>query len=114
MDIVLTGTPEGVGPVDPGDRMEVEIEGIVVTPRDAEVPVGQTRRYFTEALLSDGSQSSVNSSDGQYYSVDDPTIAYISNNPDSKGQLLGLKPGSTTIRSTFIYEDETFTDENTR
>lgn len=27
-DVVLTGTPEGVGPVEPGDRMEVEIEGI--------------------------------------------------------------------------------------
>lgn len=27
-DVVLTGTPSGVGPVMPGDRMEVEIEGI--------------------------------------------------------------------------------------
>jgi 2-keto-4-pentenoate hydratase/2-oxohepta-3-ene-1,7-dioic acid hydratase in catechol pathway len=27
-DVVLTGTPEGVGPVVPGDRMEVEIEGV--------------------------------------------------------------------------------------
>ncbi|MDH3259517.1 MAG: fumarylacetoacetate hydrolase family protein [Acidimicrobiia bacterium] len=29
-DVVLTGTPSGVGPVMPGDRMEVEIEGIGV------------------------------------------------------------------------------------
>ena len=29
-DVVLTGTPSGVGPVVPGDRMEVEIEGIGV------------------------------------------------------------------------------------
>jgi 2-keto-4-pentenoate hydratase/2-oxohepta-3-ene-1,7-dioic acid hydratase in catechol pathway len=27
-DVILTGTPEGVGPVQPGDVMEVEIEGI--------------------------------------------------------------------------------------
>lgn len=27
-DVILTGTPSGVGPVEPGDRMEVEIEGI--------------------------------------------------------------------------------------
>jgi 2-keto-4-pentenoate hydratase/2-oxohepta-3-ene-1,7-dioic acid hydratase in catechol pathway len=27
-DVVLTGTPEGVGPVQPGDRVRVEIEGI--------------------------------------------------------------------------------------
>ena len=29
-DVILTGTPSGVGPVRPGDRMEVEIEGIGV------------------------------------------------------------------------------------
>ena len=27
-DVVLTGTPAGVGPLAPGDRVEVEIEGI--------------------------------------------------------------------------------------
>ncbi len=29
-DVVLTGTPEGVGPIQPGDRVEVEIEGLGV------------------------------------------------------------------------------------
>ncbi len=29
-DVILTGTPSGVGPVVPGDRMEVEVEGIGV------------------------------------------------------------------------------------
>ena len=27
-DILLTGTPEGVGPVQPGDRLVAEIQGI--------------------------------------------------------------------------------------
>jgi 2-keto-4-pentenoate hydratase/2-oxohepta-3-ene-1,7-dioic acid hydratase in catechol pathway len=27
-DVVLTGTPSGVGPIEPGDRVEVEVEGI--------------------------------------------------------------------------------------
>lgn len=27
-DVILTGTPAGVGPVKPGDRIEIEIEGI--------------------------------------------------------------------------------------
>jgi 2-keto-4-pentenoate hydratase/2-oxohepta-3-ene-1,7-dioic acid hydratase in catechol pathway len=27
-DVLLTGTPAGVGPLDPGDRVEVEVEGI--------------------------------------------------------------------------------------
>ena len=29
-DVVLTGTPEGVGPVQPGDTVEVELEGVGV------------------------------------------------------------------------------------
>ncbi|GIU92023.1 MAG: 2-hydroxyhepta-2,4-diene-1,7-dioate isomerase [Acidimicrobiia bacterium] len=38
-DVILTGTPSGVGPVTPGDTMEVEVEGVgvlanpVVSPR---------------------------------------------------------------------------------
>jgi 2-keto-4-pentenoate hydratase/2-oxohepta-3-ene-1,7-dioic acid hydratase in catechol pathway len=27
-DIIITGTPPGVGPIVPGDEVEVEIEGI--------------------------------------------------------------------------------------
>lgn len=37
-DVLLTGTPAGVGPVVPGDRMEVEIEGIGILSN----PVGAT------------------------------------------------------------------------
>ena len=29
-DVVLTGTPEGVGPLQRGDRVEVEVDGIGV------------------------------------------------------------------------------------
>jgi 2-keto-4-pentenoate hydratase/2-oxohepta-3-ene-1,7-dioic acid hydratase in catechol pathway len=29
-DVITTGTPEGVGPLEPGDRVEIEIEGIGV------------------------------------------------------------------------------------
>ncbi|HEU5432495.1 MAG TPA: fumarylacetoacetate hydrolase family protein, partial [Thermomicrobiales bacterium] len=29
-DVIMTGTPEGVGPMQPGDAVEVEIEGIGV------------------------------------------------------------------------------------
>ena len=37
-DVILTGTPAGVGPVEPGDKVEVEIEGIGVL--DNEVVAG--------------------------------------------------------------------------
>jgi 2-keto-4-pentenoate hydratase/2-oxohepta-3-ene-1,7-dioic acid hydratase in catechol pathway len=36
-DVILTGTPEGVGPLEAGDRLEVEIAGIGVL----ELPVGK-------------------------------------------------------------------------
>ena len=29
-DVIITGTPEGIGPMRPGDVVEVEIEGIGV------------------------------------------------------------------------------------
>jgi 2-keto-4-pentenoate hydratase/2-oxohepta-3-ene-1,7-dioic acid hydratase in catechol pathway len=29
-DVLLTGTPAGVGPLEPGDRVEVEVEGVGV------------------------------------------------------------------------------------
>ncbi|WP_312870289.1 fumarylacetoacetate hydrolase family protein [Streptomyces himalayensis] len=29
-DAIMTGTPSGVGPIEPGDEIEVEIEGIGV------------------------------------------------------------------------------------
>jgi 2,4-didehydro-3-deoxy-L-rhamnonate hydrolase len=34
-DVILTGTPEGVGPIQPGDAMHARIEGI----GDMRVPV---------------------------------------------------------------------------
>jgi 2-keto-4-pentenoate hydratase/2-oxohepta-3-ene-1,7-dioic acid hydratase in catechol pathway len=27
-DVILTGTPSGVGPIEVGDRVEVEVEGV--------------------------------------------------------------------------------------
>jgi 2-keto-4-pentenoate hydratase/2-oxohepta-3-ene-1,7-dioic acid hydratase in catechol pathway len=39
-DVVLTGTPSGVGPVFPGDEVEVEVEGI---GRNLAVTIGPKR-----------------------------------------------------------------------
>jgi 2-keto-4-pentenoate hydratase/2-oxohepta-3-ene-1,7-dioic acid hydratase in catechol pathway len=48
-DVVLTGTPEGIGPVQVGDRVRVEIEGIgslenlvIIRPISSSVPDNQT------------------------------------------------------------------------
>ena len=43
-DIILTGTPAGIGPLAPGDVVEVEIEGIgVLRNRVAAAPRGESR-----------------------------------------------------------------------
>ena len=41
-DVLLTGTPAGVGPLEPGDRVEVEVEGVGVLANEvvAEPPRG--------------------------------------------------------------------------
>ena len=86
---------------------------ILISPRDATLEMGETRRYFTEAVGSDGSLNSVNQSDEQFYEVADPAVAYISNDPANKGILTTLEPGTTTVTSTFTYEGEEFTAQGT-
>lgn len=40
-DVILTGTPAGVGPLHPGDRVEVEVEGIGVLANPVRAPAGE-------------------------------------------------------------------------
>ncbi len=37
-DVIATGTPEGVGPLSDGDRVEVEIEGVGILAHDVRIP----------------------------------------------------------------------------
>ena len=37
-DVIMTGTPEGVGPLSDGDRVEVEIEGVGTLEHDVRIP----------------------------------------------------------------------------
>jgi 2-keto-4-pentenoate hydratase/2-oxohepta-3-ene-1,7-dioic acid hydratase in catechol pathway len=47
-DLIYTGTPEGVGPVQPGDVMDAEIEGI------GRMRVGVAKTWFSQAPAADG------------------------------------------------------------
>ena len=87
------------------------ISGITVVPKDVTVQVGEMRNYFTEAIASDGKLYSVNHSPDQSYDTADPSIAYISNDPENKGRLVSLNPGTTIVFSTFVYEDFVYSDE---
>jgi 2-keto-4-pentenoate hydratase/2-oxohepta-3-ene-1,7-dioic acid hydratase in catechol pathway len=42
-DIIATGTPAGIGPLQPGDRVEVEVQG-VGTPANPVARRGEERR----------------------------------------------------------------------
>ena len=93
---------------------KIVVTHIVVSPKSWELTVGSKKRYFTEAVTSDaGKLVSVNQSPNQFYEVSDPSVAYISNNPDDKGHLTGLSEGTVVVMSTFKYEGETYTDQAT-
>ena len=79
----------------------------------ATVEIGEARRYFTEAVGNYGKYYSINQSDAQEYSVEDPSIATISNFPETKGQLTGLKAGTTIVYSSFDYGGFVYWDETT-
>ena len=42
-DVILTGTPEGVGPMRPGDTIEIEIGGVGVLRNPVEGPLGSEK-----------------------------------------------------------------------
>jgi hypothetical protein len=92
---------------------DVSITRIRISPADLILPVGQDRRYLTDAVGSDERLYSLNGSPDLKYEVADSSVAYISNGPDSKGTLTALREGTTTVISTFDYEGETYTDQAT-
>jgi hypothetical protein len=92
---------------------DVSITRIRISPADLILPVGEGRRYLTDAVGSDGRLYSVNGSPDLKYEVTDTSVAYISNGPDGKGTLTALREGTTTVISTFDYEGETYTDQAT-
>ncbi|MDB9528868.1 fumarylacetoacetate hydrolase family protein [Oscillatoria sp. CS-180] len=53
-DVVLTGTPEGVGPLAIGDRVRIEIEGIGSLENDVQPRPVPTQLLSTEAMESEG------------------------------------------------------------
>lgn len=91
----------------------VVVTHIMISPGEATLQEGETRRYFTEAVGSDGKLYSVNQSEDQFYQVGDAAVAYISNSPANKGTLTALAPGTTTVTSTFVFEGEEFTAQGT-
>ncbi|HEV3462613.1 MAG TPA: fumarylacetoacetate hydrolase family protein, partial [Actinomycetota bacterium] len=47
-DVLLTGTPAGVGPLEPGDRVEVEVEGVGVLGNEVVAEPAHSSRTSAE------------------------------------------------------------------
>jgi len=51
---------------------------------------------------------SINTNPDQEYTVLEPSIVSIANDPDNAGVATALSVGQTTITSTFVYEGQIF------
>ncbi len=81
---------------------------IEISPSVVTLSVGEERRFFTEAVDQRGKLYSINQHPDQEYTVDDPTILSIANDPDNAGRAKALSVGQATITSTFEYEGDIF------
>ena len=86
------------------------VNRIEITPNVFTFSVGEEKRFITDAVDQDGRFHTVDESRDQEYTVDDPTVLSIANDPGNEGRAKALKAGQVTITSTFEYEGETFED----
>lgn len=85
------------------------VSGIVITPSVATLSVGEDALFITYAIDQDGKLHNINTNPDQVYTVDDPSIVSIANDPDHSGMATALSVGQVVITSTFGYEGETHT-----
>jgi len=85
------------------------VNRIVITPKTASLSVGEDKLFITDAVDQDGRLHTINTNPDQEYTVDDPSILSIANDPDNAGMARALSAGQAIITSTFVYEGETFT-----
>jgi len=85
------------------------VNRIVITPKTASLSVGEDKLFITDAVDQDGRLHTINTNPDQEYTVDDPSILSIANDPDNAGMARALSTGQAIITSTFVYEGETFT-----
>jgi uncharacterized protein YjdB len=72
--------------------------GITVTPASASLAHGATRMFTATLAFSNG--TSLDITETAQWSIDDPTIASVSNQTGQRGLVQALAAGQTTLRST--------------
>lgn len=86
------------------------VRELEVTPETASVPVGVTRQYIANAILSDGSTLDVTNQAALSWNTRNSQIATISNNSLDKGLAKGVSPGTTTVTATGSAHGSQFSD----
>ena len=84
---------------------------IQISPTEVTLSVGDSMKFFTDAVDQDGMLHSINTNPDQEYTVLDPSIVSIANDPDNAGAATALSVGQTTVTSTFVYEGQIFTTQ---
>jgi hypothetical protein len=81
---------------------------ILITPTALTLSVGESKQFISYAVDQDGVLHNIDTNPDQEYTVLDPSIVSITNEPDNAGVATALSVGQTTITSTFIYEGQIF------
>ena len=81
---------------------------ILITPTALTLSVGESKRFITYAVDQDGVLHNIDTNPDQEYTVLDPSIVSVANDPDNAGMATALSAGQTTITSTFVYEGQIF------
>jgi hypothetical protein len=80
------------------------VSGIVITPSVVTLSVGEDMQFITYAVDQDNKLHSINTNPNQVYTVDNPSIISVANDPDNAGTATALSVGQTVITSIFEYE----------
>lgn len=86
------------------------VNRIEIFPAELTLSVDDERQFTTNAVDQDGRLHTVDQSRDQEYTVDDPTVLTIRNDPGFEGRAKALKVGQVTITSTFEYDGDIFED----
>ena len=81
---------------------------ILITPTALTLSVGESKQFISYAVDQDGVLHNIDTNPDQEYTVLDPSIVSIANDPDNAGVATALSVGQTTITSTFVYEGQIF------
>lgn len=107
-EVIATGVYEGQSYT---SRAEITVEdaaviAITMSPLDDSTAVGSNKQFTATAFLDNGKKKEVTNDDEMLWTVDDPTIATISNESGSKGLLTALSPGDVTVTAMLSSSNE--------